>query len=88
MSPLDGNAVAGLLRDVFGAEMTAAVGNCARCGRRAPLAETASYFRGPGLVLRCRTCESIIIVVTDVRGIRCVDVSGFEISRPVNPTRQ
>jgi hypothetical protein len=77
VSALDGNAVAGLLRDVFGVEMTVAIGECAHCGRRAPLGETASYLRGPGVVLRCRTCESIVVVVTEVHGINCVDVSGL-----------
>ena len=77
MIALDGNAAAGLLRDVFGVEMTTAVGECAHCGSRAPVAETTSYLRGPGVVLRCRACESVVVVVTEVRGIKCVDVSGF-----------
>ena len=29
---LDGNAVAGLLREVFAVEMTTAIGTCNRCG--------------------------------------------------------
>ena len=77
MSALDGNAAAGLLRDVFGVEMTTALGECAHCGRRARLAETVSFLRGPGVVLRCRTCASIVVVVTEVRGTNCVDVSGL-----------
>ena len=32
MDPLDGNAIAGDLFEVFGAEMTTAVGTCAHCG--------------------------------------------------------
>jgi hypothetical protein len=89
VTALDGNAVAGLLRDVFGVEMTIAIGECAHCGRRAPLAETASYLRGPGVVLRCRTCESIVVVVTEVRGINCVDVSGLrDLEAPRAPSRR
>ena len=39
MEALDGNAIAGLLFDVFGAEMTTATGVCASCGAGGPVAE-------------------------------------------------
>ena len=32
MEALDGNAIAGLLQEVFGTEMTTALGMCATCG--------------------------------------------------------
>ena len=35
MEALDGNAIGGLLHEVFGTEMTAAEGTCAACGARA-----------------------------------------------------
>ena len=78
MTALDGNAAAGLLRDVFGVEMTDAITECASCGDRSRLAETNAYLRGPGVVLRCRSCKSVAIVVTTVQGIHCVDISGFQ----------
>jgi len=34
---VDGNAVGGVLMDVFGREMTAVVGTCASCGAVNPL---------------------------------------------------
>jgi hypothetical protein len=77
VTALDGNAAAGLLRDVFGVEMTAAIAECASCGDRGRIAETMAYLRGPGIVLRCRACASIAVVVTVVNGLNCVDVSGF-----------
>jgi hypothetical protein len=36
---LDGNAIAGTLAEVFGGEMTTAIGVCAHCGARGPVAE-------------------------------------------------
>ena len=39
MDPVDGNAIGGLLIDVFGTEMTAASSTCAVCGARRPVAE-------------------------------------------------
>ncbi len=77
MTALDGNAAAGLLRDVFGVEMTAVIAECVSCGDRGRIAETMAYIRGPGVVLRCRACSSVVVVVTVVHGINCVDVSGF-----------
>src|SRR5262249_57143621 len=38
MDALDGNAIGGLLIDVFGAEMTAATGTCGACGDTGPVA--------------------------------------------------
>jgi hypothetical protein len=77
MEALDGNAIAGLLHDVFGAEMTTAAGVCAHCGTRSLVAETVVYVGGPGAVVRCRTCSGLLMVVVEVREVRCVDLSGL-----------
>ena len=45
--PTDGNAVAGMLADVFIPEMTTAVTTCANCGRTAPIGELDSTRRHP-----------------------------------------
>jgi hypothetical protein len=74
---LDGNAIAGQLLDVFGAEMTTATGTCASCGTSAQLAELAVYLRGPGTIVRCRTCESIVMVLVTIREVTCVDLRGL-----------
>jgi LSD1 subclass zinc finger protein len=76
--PLDGNAVAGALFDVFGAEMTDAESVCARCGATRPVAELAVYLRGPGTVVRCPSCDTVSIVLVEIRGITCVDLRGLE----------
>jgi Family of unknown function (DUF6510) len=77
MQALDGNAIAGLLHDLFGAEMTTAMGVCAHCGAAAPLAEDMVYNRAPGTVLRCRGCLGLLMVVVEVRSVYCVDLRGF-----------
>ncbi len=88
MDALDGNAIAGLLVEVFGAEMTTAMGTCAHCSARGPLAECEVYLGGPGTVVRCRSCGSVLMVVTSVRGRACVDLRGLaELdSAPAPPT--
>jgi len=74
---LDGNAIAGLLVDVFGAEMTTATGACAHCAATGLLAEQMVYNRAPGTVVRCRSCTGVLMVLVEVRGIHCVDRRGL-----------
>jgi hypothetical protein len=82
MEALDGNAIAGLLHEVFGAEMTTAIGTCATCGASGQLAETMVYLRAPGTVARCRSCTSVLIVVVKGKDVNCVDVRGLATLAP------
>jgi uncharacterized protein DUF6510 len=77
MDALDGNAIAGLLVDVFGAELTTATGACSYCGAVRPMAELVVYNRAPGTVVRCRTCSSVLMVFVEARGVNCVDLHGL-----------
>ena len=74
---LDGNAIGGLLHEVFGAEMTTAVGTCGSCGAVSQVAEFIVYRPGLGTVVRCRSCQSVLMVFVEVREIVCVDLSGL-----------
>ena len=60
---MDGNAIAGDLREFFGIEMTKHSGSCAGCGAVNLLAEVRVYRSGPGAVARCPNCEQVLIVV-------------------------
>jgi hypothetical protein len=62
---LDGNAVAGMLQEVFAVETTTAMATCGGCGADTPMGAT-HVFRGAGFVLRCPQCENVL--VTLVRG--------------------
>src|SRR4051812_27289494 len=77
MYGLDGNAIAAPLFDVFGVEMTTAVGTCRGCGWAGPLAEVAVYLVRPGVVARCPRCEALLMVIVDRRGMACVELAGF-----------
>jgi hypothetical protein len=59
---LDGNAVAGLLQEVFAVEMTTAIGVCGGCGAIAAMGST-HVFRGAGVVLRCPHCDNVLVKV-------------------------
>jgi hypothetical protein len=77
MDVLDGNAIGGLLHEVFGTEMTAATGTCAACGASAPVAAFTVFLRAPGTVARCRTCSAILMVIVTAHGMNCVDLRGL-----------
>jgi hypothetical protein len=77
MVALDGNAAGGLLHEVFGHDMTAAVGTCAACGAVGPVAETVVYLDAPGTVIRCRTCAGVLMVIVRRRDINCVGLLGL-----------
>ena len=77
MTHLDGNAIAGELFDIFGEEMTAAMGTCAGCGSTRPLGELVVYLQAPGVVARCTNCDNAMIVIVEIRGVRCVDLHGI-----------
>lgn len=74
---LDGNAIAGTLAEVFGGDMTTAIGTCGHCGARGPVAEVVVYTRTPGVVVRCRACDGLLMVITQVHGVFCVDALGL-----------
>jgi hypothetical protein len=82
MQALDGNAIAGSLAEVFGADMTMAVGRCVHCATRSMIAELAVYPRVPGPVARCRTCGNVVMVVIEFHGGVEVRMDGFELERP------
>ena len=66
MEGLDGNAAAGILSEVFALEVTGARGCCGGCGNIAQLGEAMAFVEAPGVVIRCRACESVLLVL--VRG--------------------
>jgi hypothetical protein len=77
MDALDGNAIAGQLVEVFGAELTTATGVCVSCGASGVVAELEVYLRAPGTVVRCRSCGSVLMVLVSRRGVTCVDLQGL-----------
>ena len=60
---LDGNAIAGDLLEAFGREMTTARERCGGCGSVRQVAELHAYVAGPGDVLRCPKCGTVLLVV-------------------------
>ncbi len=59
---LDGNGIGGLLAEIAGAEMTAVMRTCQRCGDRRAIGEHRAY-RAAGVVLRCPSCQEVALVI-------------------------
>lgn len=81
---LDANAIAGMLHEVFGAEMTAQESQCAHCGNQAQVGTFRVYdMHGPGVVVRCSTCAEIVIrLVRRPDGTYLVDAAGVTLPSP------
>ena len=82
MDALDGNAIGGLLHEIFGAEMTDAAGTCASCGATRLVAEGVVYLRAPGTIMRCRNCSRYSWSVVRRSEMNCVDLSGLAALEP------
>lgn len=65
---VDGNAIGGLLIEVFGQDMTAAAGCCGSCGTVNVMAGLVVFRSGPGDVVRCPSCEAVMLVISALRG--------------------
>jgi hypothetical protein len=81
---LDGNAIGGLLLELFAVEMTAATGVCGSCSAREPLAKLEVYVHAPGVVGRCCHCHAVLIRIVRGPGRWWLDLSGlgcFELPR-------
>jgi Family of unknown function (DUF6510) len=77
---LDGNALGGLMLELFGTEMTVATAACGSCGAHDLLARTRVYMTplSPGAVVRCASCEAVLMrVVRGSRGRTWLDLSGI-----------
>ena len=76
---LDGNAAAGLLSEIFAAEMTTASGTCTSCGASDVFATAQVYMQAPGVVLRCPSCTAVLMcVVRFPDGGLVVDLTGLQ----------
>jgi hypothetical protein len=77
MEVVDGNAIGGLLHEVFGTEMTAATSTCGNCGAARQVGRLAVYRQAPGTVVRCPSCDSVLMVLARIRNRTVVDLLGL-----------
>ncbi len=73
---VDGNDLAGAIRELFAADVTVARGRCVACGQEGMVAEAHVYYRAPGLVARCPSCEAVLLRVVRGPGRAWLDMRG------------
>jgi Family of unknown function (DUF6510) len=74
---LDGNAAAGILREVFVHDMTAAVATCRGCGATGMVGGLLEYGQEMGAILRCPKCEAVLLRVVHAPDGMRLDPSGL-----------
>ncbi len=73
---LDANAAAGLLQEIFGTDMTAAPTECANCGQEGGVGTLLAFTQAPGIVLRCPSCENVMLRITQTPDAYYIDARG------------
>ena len=71
----DGNGIAGLLQEVFVAEITSALHVCGGCGEQHAIGEHRAYS-GAGKVLRCPHCGAVAATVVETPGEVMIGFTG------------
>ena len=82
---LDGNAVGGLIGEVFAFEATTAEGACDNCGTVAHVGQQMAYVSEIGTVVRCVSCDNVLIrIAKNPRGT-FIDLRGVTYLRFTRP---
>jgi Family of unknown function (DUF6510) len=79
---LDGNAVGGLLLEVFAQDVTRAGSRCDACGASEQLGALRVHANAPGVVVRCPHCDAVLLrlafdrdrIWVDLRGLRYLEL--------------
>jgi hypothetical protein len=74
---VDGNAIAGILSEVFAFDATCSIGRCSSCGDTGELARAMVYGGEQGYVVRCPACDNVLMVVVDSPDRRRIQMRGL-----------
>ena len=80
---VDGNAAAGMLSELFARDLTAGRAKCAGCGTTRTIGTLHVYSRGMGMVVRCPSCDGVVLRIArtptqiwlDVRGAVSISIA-------------
>lgn len=50
---------------------------CIHCGQEGVVARLLAYVRGPGMVLRCPTCDGLVIQMVKTSSTMIINVEGI-----------
>jgi DNA-directed RNA polymerase subunit RPC12/RpoP len=76
MMKLDGNAMAGDLREIFAFDVTAARYTCAGCGQAEAVGALMLWGQEMGRVARCPHCDDVVLSLVRAPGRVFLDLRG------------
>jgi hypothetical protein len=76
---VDGNALGGILSDLFAVDLTMATTTCAGCRAVAPLAVLHVYLDAPGAVARCPGCDTVQLRLVRHESRAWLDLTGIQV---------
>jgi Family of unknown function (DUF6510)/Oxidoreductase molybdopterin binding domain len=76
---LDNNAAGGVLQVTFPFDMTLVQATCAGCGATNALGAIVAYMHGMGTVVRCQSCDTVLIRIAQARGHYLLDMPGIRV---------
>ena len=82
---LDGNAVGGMMAEIFGLEMTAVPAQCANCGNVSEVGGMLAFTQAPGVILRCPACEEVMVRIVQTPDAVLLDMRGAVYMRLARP---
>src|SRR5437868_7710281 len=81
MRHLDGNAAAGLLRELFTMDVTGGDATCRGCGSVGAVGALMEYGHAMGIVLRCPHCAATVLRVSRTSQGYWLDLTGASVLR-------
>ncbi|MFM9848625.1 MAG: DUF6510 family protein [Hyphomicrobiaceae bacterium] len=75
-APLDGNAAAGIMREVFAFDVTTARVTCSGCAAVGQIGETRVFGGTMGFVFRCARCDGVVLRVVRTPAGVWLDMQG------------
>ena len=76
---LDGNAAAGILQEIFPFEMTMVQATCSGCSATRAVGALAVYMHGMGTIVRCPSCDTVLVRVVHAKGRYWLDMRGVRV---------
>ncbi len=76
---LDINAAGGMLQMTFPFDMTIVQTTCADCGATNDIGGTTAYMHGMGTVVRCQSCDTVLMRMAQVKGRYFLDLRGISV---------
>jgi Family of unknown function (DUF6510) len=69
----------GILHEIFPFDMTLVQATCTGCGATDAVGALAAYMHGMGAVLRCPSCNTVLIRMAQIKGRYWLDMRGVRV---------